>query len=117
MATRCPHCVMWLSIVITTPTMSTLRPCPPRMPAPQRTHATCQPVKAMGDDVRVFYADLTEYDYLDDDVFIDQESGFYGLRYRPAYPRLNVGWLQAGKPYPTGTVPAAFAEKLTAVQK
>ncbi|WP_234328255.1 hypothetical protein [Streptomyces sp. NRRL S-37] len=71
----------------------------------------------MGDDVRVFYEDLSAYDYLDDDTFTDLESGFYGLWYRPAYTRLNVGWLEAGKPYATGPVPEAFVEKLEAVQR
>lgn len=70
-----------------------------------------------GDDVRVFYEDLTVYDYLDEDVFIDPESGYFGLRYRPAYARLNIGWLEAGEPYPTGPVHSAFVEKLEAVQR
>ncbi len=53
-----------------------------------------------GDDVRVFYEDLSEYTYQDVDTFGDRES-FRELWYRPEYIRLNVGWLQAGKPYPT----------------
>ena len=57
----------------------------------------------------VFYEDLSPYEYLDDDTFTDRESGFYGLSYRPAYTRLNIGWLEAGKPYSAGTVPTAFA--------
>jgi hypothetical protein len=65
----------------------------------------------------VFYEDLSEYDYLDDDTFTDLESGFHGLWYRPAYTRLNVGWLEAGKPYSTGPVPDGFVEKLKAVQR
>ncbi|MGC0397504.1 hypothetical protein RKD27_000148 [Streptomyces sp. SAI-126] len=66
--------------------------------------------------MRVFYEDLSEYDYQDEDSFTDSESGFYALWYRPAYARLNVGWLEAGKPYSTGTVPTEFVEKLKAVQ-
>lgn len=48
--------------------------------------------------------------------FIDRESGFYALWYRPTYTRLNIGWLEAGRPYAAGTVPAAFVERLKAVQ-
>ena len=51
------------------------------------------------DDAWVFYDDLSEYAYLDNDSFIDRESGFYGLWYRPEYTR------------------AAFVEKLKAVQQ
>ncbi|MFF5155532.1 hypothetical protein ACFY3N_04540 [Streptomyces sp. NPDC000348] len=65
----------------------------------------------------MFYEDLSEYDYLDDDTFTDLESGFHGLRYRPAYTRLNVGRLEAGEPYPTGPVPEGFVEKLKAVHR
>ncbi|MGW1894178.1 DUF7919 family protein [Streptomyces sp. NPDC002004] len=65
----------------------------------------------------MFYEDLSEYDYLDDDTFIDGESGLYALWYRPEYTRLNIGWLEAGKPYSTGSVPTAFVEKLQAVQR
>ncbi len=67
--------------------------------------------------MRVFYEDLSEYDYQDEDAFTDGESGVYALWYRPAYRRLSIGWLEAGRPYPTGAVPAAFVEKLKAVQK
>ncbi|MEV7389684.1 hypothetical protein [Streptomyces sp. NPDC091215] len=65
----------------------------------------------------MFYEDLSEYDYLDNDSFTDLESGFYALWYRPAYTRLNIGWLEVGKPYSTGTVSTAFVEQLKAVQK
>ncbi|RAY10806.1 hypothetical protein DPM19_33570 [Actinomadura craniellae] len=53
---------------------------------------------------------------MDEDSFEDRETNFYGLTYRPAYARLNVGWLEAGRLYPTGPVPEAFVEKLKAVQ-
>ncbi len=43
------------------------------------------PPSCAGDDVQVFYEDLSAYDYLDDDTLTDPESGFYGLWYRPAY--------------------------------
>ncbi|MER7705039.1 hypothetical protein ABTX81_19355 [Kitasatospora sp. NPDC097605] len=65
----------------------------------------------------MFYEDLSEYDYQPYDTFDDPESGVCALRYRPTYTRLNVGWLEAGHPYPTGPVPPAFLEKLKAVQK
>ncbi|MGW6796868.1 DUF7919 family protein [Streptomyces chartreusis] len=71
---------------------------------------------ACGDDVEVFYEDLSEYTYQDEDAFGDRES-FYELWYRPEYIRLNVGWLEAGKPYSTGPVSTAFVEKLQAVQQ
>ncbi|MFJ9416214.1 hypothetical protein ACIRPT_18820 [Streptomyces sp. NPDC101227] len=71
----------------------------------------------VSDDARVFYEDLTAYEYLAEDAFTDRESGFHALWYRPAYTRLNVGWLEAGRPYRTGPVPPAFTEKLSAVQR
>jgi hypothetical protein len=67
--------------------------------------------------VRVFYEDLTAYDYQDEDAFTDRESGLCALWFRPAYSRLNIGWLEAGRPYSTGAVPAVFVEKLKAVQE
>ncbi|MEU9839364.1 hypothetical protein AB0C69_09110 [Actinomadura sp. NPDC048032] len=65
----------------------------------------------------MFFEDLTVYDYLAEDSFTDGESGFYGLWYRPTYVRLNVGWLEVGRPYSTGPVPGVFLEKLKAIQK
>lgn len=67
--------------------------------------------------MRVFYEDLSEYDYQGEDAFMDRASGFYALWYRPAYTRLNVGWLAAGRPYPSGPVPPAFVAQLKAVQE
>ena len=66
--------------------------------------------------MRVFYEDLSEYTYQDEDAFGDRES-FYELWYRPEYTRLSIGWLEAGRRYSTGRVPMAFVEKLKAVQK
>lgn len=57
------------------------------------------------------------YDYQDDDTFTHRESGFHGLSHRPAYTRLNVGWLEVGRPYAKGVVPAVFVEKLEAVRR
>ncbi|WP_416873889.1 hypothetical protein [Kitasatospora sp. SC0581] len=65
----------------------------------------------------MFYEDLTEYTYNAKDYFDEPEPGFRALWYRPAYTRLNVGWLEAGQPYPTGKVPAEFTAKLRAVQQ
>lgn len=62
----------------------------------------------------MFYEDLSEYDYSAEDSFEDRDSGFYALWYRPAYARLNVGWLEAGRPYPTSPVPEGIVEKLEA---
>ncbi|GLX23433.1 MULTISPECIES: hypothetical protein [Streptomyces] len=61
------------------------------------------------------YEDLSEYDYQDQDEFTDRKS-FFAVWYRPTYVRLNVGWLEAGEPYPVGTVSGAFVDKLKAVQ-
>ncbi|MCE0447034.1 hypothetical protein LT493_29125 [Streptomyces tricolor] len=66
--------------------------------------------------MRVFYEDLSAYTYQDEDTFEDRES-FRALWYRPEYVRLNVGWLEAGRPYATGPVPAGFVERLRAVQQ
>ncbi|MET9210684.1 MULTISPECIES: DUF7919 family protein [unclassified Nocardia] len=65
----------------------------------------------------MFFEDLSEYTYDDEDSFIDIESGYKAAWFRPTYTRLNVGWLAAGHPYPTGTVPHKFVEKLHAVQR
>ncbi|MER5569509.1 hypothetical protein ABT083_25330 [Streptomyces goshikiensis] len=64
----------------------------------------------------MFYEDLSEYTYQHEDAFGDRES-FHELWYRPAYPRLNIGWLETGRPYSTGRLSTAFVEKLKAVQK
>ena len=64
----------------------------------------------------MFYEDLTEYDYMPEDSFTDRESGFYALWYHPAYIRLNVGWLEAGRPYLRGSIPPGVIEKLKAIQ-
>lgn len=76
---------------------------------PPRTRASKRP--------RLTVSRSREYDYQDGNSFTDRESGFYGLWYRPAYTRLNIGWLEADKPYPAGAVPTAFVEKLRAVQE
>ena len=65
----------------------------------------------------MFYEDLSEYEYCADDSFEDRESGFYALWYSPVYARLNIGWLEAGRPYPTGTVPEGFVGNLEGIQQ
>ncbi|MEU8392691.1 hypothetical protein [Micromonospora sp. NPDC048843] len=69
-----------------------------------------------GHNARMFYRDLTTYEYLDDDEFTDRASDLRSLSFRPWYARLNVGWLEAGRPYRTGPVAAAFVKKLRDVQ-
>ncbi|WSA35870.1 hypothetical protein OIE14_29575 [Micromonospora peucetia] len=81
---------------------------PARVPWQSRT--------CCGDDAPMFYEDLTGYEYQVEEEFTDRESGFYGLTFRPAYTRLNIGWLEAGRPYTAGPVPAAFTEKLKGIQ-
>lgn len=49
-----------------------------------------------------YFPDLTPYRYL-------------GGRERPGF--VNVGWLAAGKPVPTGPLPAGFADALEAVAR
>ncbi|MES5823837.1 hypothetical protein [Streptomyces sp. RG80] len=63
------------------------------------------------------YEDLTAYDYFDADAFRRRAGEHVEyVSFRPDYARQNVGWLEAGQPYPTGPVPEAFVEKLAAVQ-
>ncbi|MFI5757209.1 hypothetical protein [Streptomyces sp. NPDC051569] len=53
---------------------------------------------------------LDEYDYQDEDVFMDREPGFYALWYRPEYTHLSIEWLESDKPLLTPrmrTSPAA----------
>ncbi|MEV0333185.1 hypothetical protein [Nocardia sp. NPDC050717] len=65
----------------------------------------------------MFFEDLSEYSYLEEDSFLDVESGFKAAWFHPTYTRLNVGWLEAGHPYPTGPVPPEFVDKLATVQR
>ncbi|GAA0964668.1 hypothetical protein [Actinocorallia libanotica] len=65
----------------------------------------------------MFYEDLTEYDYQVLDAFSGRGPELHELWYRPAYKRLNVGWLEAGRPYFTGPVPAAAVERLEAIRE
>ncbi|MGW2821956.1 hypothetical protein ACWC24_13225 [Streptomyces sp. NPDC001443] len=45
----------------------------------------------------MFYEDLSTYAYTDgDDTFSDLATGVRFVSFRPAYERLDVGWLEAG---------------------
>ncbi len=61
--------------------------------------------------VVAYFADLTPYEYahLDHDI-VGHEWG--KLDYRPRYERLNVGWLDASRPFNRGPVPEWFADTL-----
>ncbi|SBT42774.1 DUF7919 family protein [Micromonospora auratinigra] len=61
------------------------------------------------------YPDLAAYDYLPEEHFTDREPPFGDVSFRPAYARLAVGWLAAGRPYPVGPVPAALTRRLAVI--
>ncbi|MCX2179948.1 hypothetical protein KV205_05300 [Streptomyces sp. SKN60] len=66
----------------------------------------------------MFYADLSPYAYLpaeDGDVFTEAGAGLRFVTVRNAYRRLNVGWLESGQPWTTGSASADFVSKLLAV--
>ncbi|MCC9312328.1 hypothetical protein LN042_35625 [Kitasatospora sp. RB6PN24] len=65
----------------------------------------------------MFYPDLTPYSYLDHgrDTFTDMTTGYRFVSFKAPYTRINIGWLDANKPWTAGPVPAAFAEKLQAI--
>ncbi|MBC6463686.1 hypothetical protein [Actinomadura sp. HBU206391] len=48
-----------------------------------------------------YYEDLSTYDYLGGEEVISSANGF--IVFEPAYTRLNVGWLDAERPFPQGT--------------
>lgn len=58
------------------------------------------------------------YAYLaaeDGDAFEEVGSGVRFVTVRDAYRRLNIGWLETGRPRATGPTPAKFASKLLTV--
>ncbi|MFF7633100.1 hypothetical protein ACFZB9_08105 [Kitasatospora sp. NPDC008050] len=65
----------------------------------------------------MFYPDLTPYSYANHgrDSFTDMTTGYRSVSFTAPYQRTNIGWLDAKEPWPAGSVPAAFAEKLQAV--
>ncbi|MBA2811778.1 hypothetical protein E0500_031780 [Streptomyces sp. KM273126] len=61
----------------------------------------------------MFYEDLSTYSYSDDgDIFTDCTTGMRFVSFQPAYERLNVGWLEAARPWTQGTAPDGFTDKL-----
>lgn len=57
-----------------------------------------------------YFEDLTDYSYYNGPESVSIDGGY--LVYQPPYRRLNVGWLDAPRPVPTGDVPAWVSEKL-----
>lgn len=56
------------------------------------------------------FADLTAYTYSGSDIVSLADGGYRELR--TTYRRLNVGWLDAPHPFPSGDVPEWVAPKL-----
>lgn len=65
----------------------------------------------------MFYEDLSPYAYWEEDVFSDSLDSFRFVNFRPAYGRLNVGWLESGHPWARGHVPEEFVARLLAIIK
>ncbi|MFV2117069.1 hypothetical protein ACE14D_00860 [Streptomyces sp. Act-28] len=66
----------------------------------------------------MYYDDLSPYAYPiteDGDVFTEVSSGVRFVTVRDAYRRLNIGWLETGRPWTAGPAPAEFASKLLTV--
>ncbi|NYV74715.1 hypothetical protein [Streptomyces sp. UH6] len=60
----------------------------------------------------MFHDDLSRYAGAADEVFGDLTDGMRFVRFRPAYDRLNVGWLDGSRPWPAGEAPAGFTRRL-----
>ncbi|WP_204002246.1 DUF7919 family protein [Virgisporangium aurantiacum] len=56
-----------------------------------------------------YFEDLTDYTYYGPDI-ISRDGGY--LEFQPRYRRLNVGWLDAPHPVPTGPAPEWLAPTL-----
>ncbi|MFF2778506.1 hypothetical protein ACFVU3_26750 [Streptomyces sp. NPDC058052] len=64
----------------------------------------------------MFYEDLSPYAYRDQgDTFFDVTDGMRFASFEPAYDRLNIGWLEAGRSWPSGRAPRNFGRRLLAV--
>ncbi|MCZ0990755.1 hypothetical protein [Streptomyces diastatochromogenes] len=64
----------------------------------------------------MFYEDLSPYAYWDEgDQFSDVTDGMRFVSFRPLYARLNVGWLEAGRPWSSGPAPQDFTDRLLAI--
>lgn len=63
------------------------------------------------------FEDLSDYSYEHGgDLFYDRTTPYeYCLVVPATYQRLNVGWLEAGRPHPTGAVPQDVVDKLAAI--
>jgi hypothetical protein len=56
-----------------------------------------------------YFEDLSEYSYSEQDILSLADAY---LLFRPRYRRLNVGWLDAPHPFPTGAAPDWLAPRL-----
>lgn len=56
-----------------------------------------------------YFEDLSEYTYSETDI-VSTDGGY--VERQPRYRRLNVGWLDAPHPVPTGEVPEWLPDKL-----
>ncbi|MFD8639531.1 hypothetical protein ACFV14_04390 [Streptomyces zaomyceticus] len=68
----------------------------------------------------MYYDDLSPYAYFapeEGDNFTEVETGTRFVTARCAYQRLNVGWLESGRPWTSGPAPAAFTSELLTVLK
>ncbi|MFF0476442.1 hypothetical protein [Streptomyces sp. NPDC004284] len=66
----------------------------------------------------MYYDDPSPYAYLtaeDGDVFTEVGTGLRFVTVRDAYRRLNIGWLETGRPWPAGPAPSEFTPKLLTV--
>ncbi|GGU86927.1 hypothetical protein GCM10010275_23410 [Streptomyces litmocidini] len=63
----------------------------------------------------MYYADLSPYAYPitgGGDVFTEVGSCVRFVTVRDAYRRLNIGWLEAGRPWTAGPAPTEFVSTL-----
>ena len=87
-----------------------VRKCSPYLSAPTGV-ATARQLRAIICYVYTvtYFEDLGEYTYHGPDI-VSLGGGY--LRFQPRYRRLNVGWLDAPHPVPTGPVPDWLPPKL-----
>ncbi|MFD7408619.1 hypothetical protein ACFV7R_39620 [Streptomyces sp. NPDC059866] len=64
----------------------------------------------------MFYEDLSPYAYGDEgDAFSDLTDGMRFVSFQPDYERLNIGWLESGRPWTSGPAPEGFIGRLLAI--
>ncbi|MFF3013426.1 hypothetical protein [Streptomyces sp. NPDC057939] len=64
----------------------------------------------------MFYEDMSPYTYAgDEDTFSDADDPLRDVCFRPAYERLNIGWLSAEHPWPSGPAPTGFVDRLLTI--